>query len=291
MTHAFFKALLFMAAGVVVAGLREEHDMFRMGGLRRQAPLACWTFIIGAGALAGLPIITAGFYSKGLILWQAWSSPSGGPWLWAAGIVGVLITAVYSFRMVFLTFFGPERQRMTRWPGLNMQVPLVLLAILSIIAGWVELPAWLGNYPFFTDFLRQAVPALPGRGGFTTEWILELIAAALAVGGVLVAYVLYLARPGLLQAAVRAPVGAALHRFWLEDWGFDWLYERIAVRPYRWLASTDREDAVDLIYRGMGWTVEQLHRGVARSQTGYLRWYAAGVTVGAIVIVGIVAFS
>ena len=291
MTHAFFKALLFMAAGVIIVGLREEHDMFRMGGLRRQAPLACWTFIVGAGALAGLPIVTAGFYSKGLILWQAWSSPQGSPWLWAAGVVGVLITAVYSFRMVFLTFFGQERQQMSRRAGLNMQAPLVLLAILSIIAGYVELPAWLGNQPFFTNFLRMALPPAAGEGSFTLQWILELIAALLAVGGVVLAYVLYLAQPGLVRAVVSTPVGAALHRFWFEDWGFDWLYERIAVRPYRWLASTDREDVIGLIYRLMGWIVTQLHRAFALTQTGRLRWYAASITVGAIVIVGVVVLA
>ena len=291
MTHAFFKALLFMAAGVIIVGLREEHDMFRMGGLRRQAPLACWTFIIGAGALAGLPIVTAGFYSKGLILWQAWSAPAGSPWLWAAGVVGVLITATYSFRMVFLTFFGEERQQMDRFPGLNMQAPLVLLAILSIMAGFVELPAYMGNYPFFTNFLRMALPPAAGEGSFTLQWILELVAAGLAVGGVVVAYVLYLARPALVQAAVRAPVGAALHRLWFNDWGFDWLYEHIAVRPYRWIASANRQDVIDRMYALMGWTVEQLHQGFALTQTGHVRWYAAGVTAGAIVIVGIVAFA
>ena len=107
MTHAFFKALLFLAAGVVINALHHEHDMFRMGGLRRELPIAFWTFLAGGCALAGLPLVTSGAYSKDLILWNAWSSPSGGSGLWAAGIAGVFLTSLYTFRLIFLVFFGP----------------------------------------------------------------------------------------------------------------------------------------------------------------------------------------
>src|SRR5512146_15998 len=106
MTHAFFKALLFLAAGAVIQALHHEHDMFKMGGLRKQIPLTFWAFLISGCALAGLPIITAGFYSKGMILWSAWSSPQGGAALWLAGVVGVLLTALYIFRVIFSAFFG-----------------------------------------------------------------------------------------------------------------------------------------------------------------------------------------
>ena len=97
MTHAFFKALLFLAAGVLIQALNHEHDIFRMGGLWRQLPVAFWTFLVGGAALAGFPLITAGFYSKDLILAQAWSSGLAGHWLWAAGWIGALLTAVTSF--------------------------------------------------------------------------------------------------------------------------------------------------------------------------------------------------
>ena len=107
-THAFFKSLLFLAAGVVIARLGEEHNMFRMGGLRKTLPLAFWTFLAGALALASLPPATAGF-SKEWILSEAWSARTGGPWLFGAALAGVFITALYTFRMVFLTFFGAPR--------------------------------------------------------------------------------------------------------------------------------------------------------------------------------------
>ena len=106
MTHAFFKALLFLAAGIVIEALHHEHNIFRMGGLRKELPVAFWSFLIGGCALAGLPLITAGFFSKDLILWNAGSS-AGGTGLWAAGLAGVVLTSLYTFRLIFLVFFGP----------------------------------------------------------------------------------------------------------------------------------------------------------------------------------------
>ena len=111
MTHAFFKALLFLAAGIVIEALHHEHNIFRMGGLRKELPIAFWTFLIGGCSLAGLPLVTAGYFSKDFILWGAWSSREGSPWLWAAGIIGVLLTALYTFRLIFLVFFGSRPGR------------------------------------------------------------------------------------------------------------------------------------------------------------------------------------
>src|SRR5438270_58650 len=100
MTHAFFKALLFLAAGVVIQAMHHEHDMFRMGGLRFDLPLAFWSFVIGGSALAGLPLITAGFFSKDLILWQAWAGPNGTGWFWIAGMLGAALTSCDTFRLI-----------------------------------------------------------------------------------------------------------------------------------------------------------------------------------------------
>src|SRR5205814_1532287 len=109
MTHAFFKALLFLGAGAVSLSLHHEHNIFKMGGLRRQLPITFWTFLIGAASLAALPLVTAGFYSKDLILAEAWTSPQGSFWLWLGGLVGALLTAIYTFRLVFVTFFGEAK--------------------------------------------------------------------------------------------------------------------------------------------------------------------------------------
>ncbi|MFH1144546.1 MAG: NADH-quinone oxidoreductase subunit L, partial [Candidatus Eisenbacteria bacterium] len=145
MTHAFFKALLFLGAGAVILALHHEQQIDRMGGLRRSLPLVFWTFLIGSASLSALPLVTAGFYSKDLILFEAWSAPLGSPWLWAAGLAGALITAVYSFRLVFRVFAGPLKTPVTRRPGYAVTIPLVALAVLALIGGFVEMPATLGG--------------------------------------------------------------------------------------------------------------------------------------------------
>ena len=159
MTHAFFKALLFLGAGCVIQAQGEEHDMFKMGGLRRELPVVFWTFLIGCGALSAVPLVTAGFYSKDMIIWQVYASARGGVWLWAAAIAGALLTSMYTFRMVTLTFFGRLGKKVNRLPGWRMSLPLVVLAVLSIIAGFVDVPHILGGVPVLSAFLERALPA------------------------------------------------------------------------------------------------------------------------------------
>ncbi len=158
MTHAFFKALLFLAAGTVIQSLHHEHDIFRMGGLRKELPLTFWTFLIASASLAGFPLITAGFYSKDWILWEAWSSSIGSPWLWAAGWLGAWLTAIYIFRVVFVVFFGAPVSRAGVKPGRRIEIPLVILAILSVGAGFLEVPRSL-----FSDFLGAVLPRMGPR--------------------------------------------------------------------------------------------------------------------------------
>ena len=291
MTHAFFKALLFLGAGVVIQALQEEHSIFEMGGLRRQLPFTFWTFLIGSASLAALPVVTAGFYSKDLILWRAWSSPLGSRWLWVAGLTGALLTSLYTFRMVFIAFFGPVKKAATKKPGLPMKIPLATLAVLSVIGGWVELPSYLGNLPLFSDFIHRALPAastLSVNGH--QELMLGLIAGSISVGGVLLAYVLFMPGREFIERIAHTYVGAILHRWWFADWGFDWLYDAFLVQPYSWLANVDRNDVIDFIYDGIAWTNQISYHALSRTQTGRLRWYAMSIGIGATVIIGMVVF-
>ena len=150
MTHAFFKALLFLAAGIVIEALHHEHDIFRMGGLRKELPVAFWTFLIGGCALAGLPLITAGYYSKDLIVWERWQSAAGSSGLWTAGIAGVFLTSLYTFRLIFVVFFGRVRTHVSRRPGFAMSLPVIVLAGLSIVGGFDRAP--------FARFIATALP-------------------------------------------------------------------------------------------------------------------------------------
>ena len=131
MTHAFFKALLFLGAGVIIEALADEHDIFKMGGLRRELPAVFWTFTIGAAALAALPFVTDGFYSKDLIIATSLGSVDGSVWFYVGSLVGAFVTALYSFRLVWLVFFGERHTEVTRRPRWRQMVPLWLLAVLS----------------------------------------------------------------------------------------------------------------------------------------------------------------
>jgi NADH-quinone oxidoreductase subunit L len=288
MTHAFFKSLLVLGAGVVILAMEKEHDMLKMGGLRKAMPLVFWTFLIGACSLAALPLVTAGFYSKDLILAEAWASPKGGPWLWATGVAGAFITSIYTFRMVFLTFFGPMKKAPGVRPGVVMGLPLVVLAVFSIVAGFVQMPAGMGDVQLFAGFVKPVLPAAPvepGAGG--PELALGLAAAAASLLGILAAWWLFLARPALIESAARSPVGAALHKLWFAGWGFDRLYDLLLVRPLVWLARVNRADFIDGFYRAIAAAGDGLHLVLRLTQTGHVRWYAAGVAFGAIVAIAI----
>jgi NADH-quinone oxidoreductase subunit L len=293
MTHAFFKALLFLGAGVVILSLHEEHNMFKMGGLRRQLPLTFWTFLIGAVSLSALPLVTAGFYSKDLILWQAYSSQSGSTWLWAAGLIGALLTSIYTFRMVFLTFFGPpsalvqESAPLPR-PGPRVHIPLIVLAVLSVVGGLVELPETLGGRPLFSDFLQAVLPAVisvPGRLG--SEFTLQVVAGGVSLAGIGLACGLFLANRQWAARLVRTAWGGLLQRFWFAGWGFDWLYDRLFVRPVVWFAQANQRDYIDLIYFGLAGLGRALNRTLSGTETGKVRWYATGIAMGAIIIIAI----
>ena len=290
-THAFFKALLFLSAGAVILALHEEHNMFKMGGLRKQLPVTFWTFLIGSASLAALPLVTAGFYSKDLILWEAWSSESGSPWLWAAGLIGALLTSLYTFRIVFLTFFGEAKQQVSKKPGIRMQVPLIVLAVLSVVGGFVELPDTLGNVPLLTTFLQTALPAtVTASAGVNTELNLQILATVVSLTGVLLAYLLFLRGPRFVASLVRTPVGTVLHRFWFAGWGFDWVYDTFVVRPFMWTARFNKNDFFDLIYQAIAWVSQALHRILSLTQTGKVRWYAMGIAAGAVITIAIVVF-
>jgi NADH-quinone oxidoreductase subunit L len=116
MIHAFFKALLFLGAGAIILALHHEQDMFKMGGLRKKLPVIFWTFLFGSAALASIPLVTAGFYSKDAILWYSFASVKGGVWLWVLGSVSALLTSIYTFRMVFLTFYGEQKTEISHYP-------------------------------------------------------------------------------------------------------------------------------------------------------------------------------
>ena len=283
LTHAFFKALLFLGAGVIINALNDEHSIFRMGGLRKELPVAFWTFLIAGCSLAGLPFITAGFFSKDLIIWEAWSANHGHPGFWIAGVFGALLTSLYTFRLIFRVFFGPVSTPVTKRPGYAMTIPLVILAFLSIVAGYLKQP--------LLGFLDSVLPAtIATHTGGLTEIRCEAIVALAFLIGLYFAYLFHLGKRSLSEALVRNPVGSRLHQWWFAGWGFDWIYEKVFVQPFIWAAQTNKSDFVDAFYTGVAQLTELFYRGLSRTQTGRLRWYAAGMAVGSVLFLAMVLF-
>jgi len=290
MVHAFFKALLFLCAGVVIASLGHERDMFRMGGLRRQLPFVFWTFLAGAASLSSLPLVTGGFYSKEFILSQVYTSPSGGILLWVAGLTGAFLTSLYTFRMVFLVFFGKEKSKVDENKSLSLKVPLIILTILSLTGGFFETPQTLGGLSFFTDFMQTVLPSLNplnSHNFMSSELSLQIIVSLVSLAGVWFAYMLFLRHRSFTEGVAMSGAGGLLHRFWSAGWGFDWLYDRIIVRPFLWIARVNRDDLIDLVYAGTAWYSGQAQRLLSLTQSGNLRWYAAMLAFGAVVFIAL----
>jgi NADH-quinone oxidoreductase subunit L len=283
MTHAFFKALLFLAAGIIIQALDEEHNIFRMGGLLRELPIAFWVFLAGGCALSGLPLISAGYFSKDQIIWSAGVSAIGGAAFWVAALIGVLLTSFYTFRVIFVVFFGDARTQVSRRPGFAMVAPSVVLAVLSVIGGW--------DRGWFMGFIAKALPGFaeaPGAG--IGENLSSAIAALVFLAGLLAAWYVYLRRPSVAESVAANRAGGLLHKFWFSDWGMDWLYDRVFVRPIVSITWANRNDIVDSIYEGIAALAALCWRGLSLTETGKLRWYAAGIAAGTVVFVALVMF-
>lgn len=288
-THAFFKSLLFLSAGVAIVACHHEQNIFKMGGLRTQMPLVFWTFIIGAASLAAVPLVTSGFYSKDAILWLAWSSERGGAWLWAGALLGALLTGIYAFRVVFLVFMGEAKAPVTYRPSNFVYIPLIILSVFSLVAGFIEMPRTLGDFRPFSRFLETALPeSHTAHYGLTTESIVQIGAAATCLIGIYVAYLLFLRRTNLSERLLSTAPATILHRWWFVGWGFDWLYGKLFVQPFLWFAKVDKDDAMDLLYQGIAWANSVSHELLSRTQTGRIRGYAAGIAIGTVITIAIV---
>jgi NADH-quinone oxidoreductase subunit L len=281
MTHAFFKALLFLSAGVVIHAVHEQ-DLYRMGGLRSELRLAFWSFLIGGSALAGLPFITAGFFSKDLILWQSWAGPNGNAWFWMAGMLGALLTSTYTFRMILLAFFGPQQSHVRAKSGFAVRTALIVLCVLSLVGGYVDTPPHFGGKPAFSIFLSSVLPPLEEvHIGPITETITALCASLVFALGLGFAYLLF--GPQRLRKPAENPV----EQLWLNGWGFDWMYNKVFVQPFHALTRILDWDPADLPVKGLARAAVLGYRALSATQTGHLRWYATGLAMGTIVILAV----
>jgi NADH-quinone oxidoreductase subunit L len=276
MTHAFFKALLFLSAGAVILAMHHEQDMFKMGGLRDKIPFVFWVFVIGCLGLIAFPL-TSGFFSKDEILWQAWANGHQG--LYYAGLLGAFMTALYTGRMVFITFFGAPRSEHAEHPhpghGLAHTLPLAVLAVAAVFGGWIHLP--------LESVLPQKVHA-----DTSAKHTIEAISIAVSLGGLALAAWLFLKAPGVVDALANNPLGRPLRKTWANAWWFDWAYDLLFVKPYLWFTRVNAKDGIDVAIGFIPTSLRAMHGVLARTQSGQIRWYAMGVATGAVLVLGTV---
>ncbi len=319
MTHAFFKALLFLGSGSVIHAMSDEQDMRVMGGLGKKLPITSKTFYIGTIAIAGVfPL--AGFFSKDEILWKAWSS--GNQALWAVGFIAAGMTAFYMARLVVMTFFGENRataevKSHIHESPLTMTMPLVVLAVLSVVGGWVGIPHFMGGVNHFETWLEPVFAGTASHGAAghavaghaaaagheaaahanaTLEWILAGCSFALGLLGLAVGYIVYTKKLNVADAFKNLG-GGFMHKVLLNKYYVDEAYEAVFLRPGFKLSKDILWKAVDVGVIN-GWLVEGsamvvfLVGSVARIfQNGMVRFYAWSFTIGAAAFFLYLSFS
>jgi len=299
MTHAFFKALLFLGSGSVIHAMSNEQDMRRMGGLRQSLPTTYKTFLAGTLAIAGIPLFS-GFFSKDEILWQAFSSDHGHVVFWLVGVVTAALTAFYMFRLVYLTFFGEGRYDRHTAEHLHespkvMTMPLVVLAVLSVVGGWIGIPHVLGGGAWFENFLEPVMASASGAGqeaaghaDVSLEYILMAVAVVLVLASIYAAYNLYVknpARAGSIRKSLSGLHKAVYNKYWVDEF-----YGATIVRPvvngsiFLWKIADVL--IIDGIANGLARLVGDMSETFRRMQAGYLRGYLTVFLIGVVLVIG-----
>jgi NADH-quinone oxidoreductase subunit L len=284
-THAFFKALLFLGAGSVMHGLGDETDLVKMGGLRRAMPVTAATWLLGAGAMAGIPPLS-GFFSKDQVV--AAASEAGRTGLWLVALVGALLTAIYISRATFMTFFGPARHQAHphEAPPL-MRGVLIVLAAGAVVSGVIGLSATTGLLPRFLEPVVAGVHAEEHVG--PSELVLTLISVAVAAAGIALAWFLYFRVDWVALRERFAGVKRAMLRgFYVNDF-----YSNVVVAPAKAVAAFSAyvldKRVVDGAVEGVGRVFASAAAVGRRVQTGLVRNYALGILLGAVGVLWYVA--
>ena len=287
-THAFFKALLFLGAGSVIHGLSGEQDLRKMGGLAPRMMTTTVTFLVGAFGLAGIPPL-AGFFSKDEILGAVFHGHRY--LLWAMLLLGAFMTAFYTFRLVFLAFFGGPRMpkevahHIHESPAV-MTIPLIVLAVLTVVAGLaVGIPSSQGTA--FAHFLAPVLPLEESEHSAGVAFSLLVLSALVAIAGVALAWMVYGRTP--VRAASIGVARNPLHKILIDKYYVDEIYDALFVKPiYQlslWLARVFDPRVIDGLVNGVATTVASWSRGLRRVQTGFVMNYALGVLLGAVAVI------
>ncbi len=293
MTHAFFKALLFLGAGSVMHALAGELDMRKMGALKPHLPRTYWTFLIATLAISGI-FPFAGFFSKDEILWKALTQ--GGIGFWIIGAVAAFMTATYMFRAVFMTFHGKSRvdshaaHHLHESPGM-MTVPLMILAVLSVVGGFIGFPIIAGWNKFY-DFLAPVFPqAAAGEGvhhAVSFEVAMMVVSMVIAVVGIILAYKMYIQNPDLPDRVAQRSeplYSLVANKYWVDEI-YNWVFVGPLIRLSVFLWRKVDELLVDGIVNGVGAFARGGSEVVKRLETGNIQSYGLSILVGIVIMVG-----
>lgn len=305
MTHAFFKALMFLGSGSVIHGMHEEQDIRKMGGLKKYMPITHATFFMGWLAIIGFPLFS-GFFSKDEILWKAFSSPRGHELFWVAGVIGAVLTAFYMTRLMALTFWGQSRVDKNVHPHEStalMTIPLIILAILSVVGGFVGVPHVIGQYlghipNFWEHWLEPVIKAIPANemtafhseNHEALEWSLMGTSVSLAMISALTAYMFYIVKPGASEKFKKllGPIyNLVNNKYFVDEMYFAGIINPIIRQSKNLWQYVD----VNFIDKMTYWTSDVVNGGgkVVRSfQTGNMQQYAMYIGVGLVIVLSFV---
>ncbi len=296
-THAFFKALLFLGSGSVIHAMDNEQRMSCYGGLRKELPVTFWTFLIGTLAIAGIYPF-AGFFSKDAILWAA-LHPSypvpGHMWLWGLGLATAGMTAFYMFRLLGMTFFGKRREagkhiHCHKEESVAMLVPLVILALLSFVGGWMGVPAGFGGEDHFAHFLQPIFLQHMHEHDPMSEMLTGLLVMLGIIVVVIISLALYsqpeLRWPKKMAARFAGPYRLLFNKYWIDE-----LYRNVVVRPLVWISRNilwKIQDALlidRLLVHGTGQVILLIGQITRIFQTGVLPQYIFRFVIGAVIVI------
>ncbi|MCJ8146297.1 NADH-quinone oxidoreductase subunit L [Acinetobacter sp. A3.8] len=285
LTHAFFKALLFLSSGAVILAYHHEQNIFKMGGLFKRNKFLFACFAIGGGALAALPFITVGFFSKDAILWQVWAHghttgiETYGTLFWV-GVAGAFLTSIYTFRLIWVVFFGEEKTHYHEIKGVSYWLPLAILAVLSTAVGA------LLQTPVLNILTEANIPAFTMTADLEHyKHTIELYAVGIALTGLVLGIILFAFAYGSVKKLANTSFGAGVAHIWRSAFGFDALYDLVFVKPYLLLARILGRDPVDGLWLMIPAVVKGGHKFTSWRQTGSLREYASSIALGVVVLV------
>ncbi|MCX6258870.1 MAG: NADH-quinone oxidoreductase subunit L [Bacteroidia bacterium] len=288
--HAFFKALLFLAAGSVIHGMQGEQDIRKMGGLKKYFPLTLFTFIAGTLAISGIPPFS-GFFSKDEILKRAFENS---PVLWIVTMAGALLTCFYMFRLLYLTFYGKSRYTSEQAGHFHespkvMTIPLIILAILSFGGGFINIPSVFGGHTAFAGFLKPVFADIPLNNGHLqnrTELILVAASLVLLLSVILFAYFIYIRKamvPATSESSMNPVQKTILHKFYIDE-----IYAFLFEKPYQWLSEnlfrTGEIKIIDNFVNSFGRLVNATGNRLQKVQNGSIKLYLFVMAAGLILI-------